>query len=286
MIIGCSNSVELAKRIAKHSGQPFAELIVKHFPDGELYIRYPIDVKGKHIVLVQSMNPKPNDAMMEAMLAERTAKELGASTVTLIAPYLAYLRQDKRFHPGECKSNNIIASMLKHFSRIITIDPHLHRIRSLGEIFNTRTATLSANELISDYIGKHWKNPAILGPDIESFQWAETIAAKLNLHALVLKKKRYTSRTVRIKLKEASGFKGKDVVIVDDIISTGHTMLEVVKQLRKHGAKSVTCICVHGVFAEQAAEKLRKAGAKVISTNTIVHQTNAIDVSKIISEAL
>ncbi len=286
MIIGCSNSKKLARDIARKSRQEYSELITKKFPDGETYLRFKTDVKNKEIVLVNSCHPNPNDALMELIFAAQTAKELEAKKVIIVAPYLAYLRQDKRFHSGECKSNSIIAKLLNCADELITIDPHLHRIKNLNEIFKIKTKRLSANKTISEYINSNHKNALIIGPDEESYQWAEKIAEEINSHAVILRKKRYTSRSVRIKLKQDVDFKNKDVVIVDDIISTGHTMIEPIKQLKQKGVKKITCICVHGLFVEEALERLKRLGVDVISTNTIESKVSKIDLSKFIADNL
>ena len=145
---------------------------------------------------------------------------------------------------------------------------------------------MSANEAIAKYIQKNIKNAVIIGPDSESYQWAEAIAEKIHLHAIILKKKRYTSRHVSIKVKKGIDFKGKNVVIVDDIISTGHTMIEPIKQIKKLGAKKVYCIGVHGLFVENALKLLKKLGATVITTNTIQNPAAKIDLSEAIAKQL
>ena len=287
IIVGGTNSRELAKRIAKKLNAPYSELNAKNFPDGETCLRYTFDPKGKDIVIVNSMHPEPNNSMIELIFAANTAKELGAKTVTIVAPYLAYLRQDKRFHPGECQSNKIIAKLLSCADRVITLDPHIHRIKSLKDIFKINATRLSANEAIAEYIKKKIShNATIVGPDIESYQWAEKIAEKIKMHATVLKKKRYAADVVRIKVTPGTEFKGKNVILVDDIISTGHTMIEPIRQIKKLGAKKIFCIGVHGLLVEGALKKLQTLGVKVITTNTIENPVSKIDVSGIIADAL
>lgn len=286
MIVGCSNSQKLARKIAKQLKTEFSELIIKHFPDGETYLRFKTSVKNKEVVLVQTLQPKPNDALIELIFAAKTAKELGAKKIILVAPYMAYLRQDKRFHSGECVSNKIISELLSCADQVITIDPHLHRIKKLSEIFKTKTTALSANKTIAEYIQKNHSKAIIVGPDEESYQWAETIAEQIKSHAVILRKKRYSSRTVRIKVKQNIEWKGKTIVIVDDIISTGHTVIEPIKQLQKYGVKKIVCICVHGLFAEDALLQLKKLGIEIISTNTIQNPVAKIDVSRMIAEGL
>lgn len=285
IIFAGENSQELAKKIARKKKAQYSALRIRSFPDGELYLRFMKEVKRKEVVIVQTFFPNPNKALIVSYFAVKTAKELGAKKVTLVAPYLGFMRQDKRFHKGECQSNRIMAGLLDAADRVITLDPHLHRIASMDEIFKTKTRKLSANKLIEEYIKKNYKDPWVVGPDSESYQWARTIAEHIDAHATILRKKRYTSTKVRILVKD-KGFKGKDVVIVDDIISTGHTMLEPIKQLKKMGAKSVTCICIHGLFVHDALKKLKKMGAKVVSTNTIENPVSKIDVAGVISEAL
>jgi len=285
MIFAGTHSEELAKKIAKKTKQGYSTLCIRQFPDGELYLRYMKPVRGRNITIVQTYHPEPNMALLQSHFAIKTAKELGARNVTLVAPYLGFMRQDKRFHTGESKSNTIMTGLLDFADHVVTIDPHLHRVRKLSEIFKTKTTRLSANTLIEAYIKKNVKDPWVVGPDAESYQWAKHIAENIKAHATILRKKRYSARKVRIVVKDVD-VKGKNIVIVDDIISTGHTMIEPIKQLKKMGAKSITCICIHGLFADNALQRLKKLGAKVISTNTINNPASKIDVSGLVAQAL
>ncbi len=284
-VLGGTNSKELAKKIAKRINAEYGELHTDKFPDGETYLKLPFSVEGRKVILVESMHPNPNEILIETIFAARTAKELGAKEVILVAPYLAYLRQDKRFHPLECWSNRIMAAILHFADRIIVVDPHIQRIPDLQSIFKIPAKQITSNKLIAEYIQKNIPEPVILGPDEESYQWAEEIAETIRIEATVLRKKRYTSRHVKIKLKTEMSLKGRNVVIVDDIISSGHTMIEVIKQAKRMKAKSITCMAVHGIFAENALAKLKKAGAtRVITTNTVMNPTSKIDVSSVIAE--
>jgi len=284
LIIGCSSSQELAKRVARKIKAKYSDLNVKKFPDGETRLKFKTSVKGKDIVLVQTLY-NPNDKIVEILFAAHTAKDLGAKSVTLVAPYISYMRQDTRFYAGDCISARVQARLFNVFDKVITIDPHLHRIHRMTDVFK-HGKRLSANSLIADYIKHHLKNPMVIGPDAESYQWADKIAEELHSHAIVLKKKRYNARHVAIKLKDNISLKGRDVVIVDDIISTGHTMMEAVKQAKKHGAKKIYCICVHGLYALNADKKLKKMGVTLISTNTVPNPTTRIDVAELIAGSL
>ncbi len=222
------------------------------------------------------------------IFAAETAKDLGAKKVILVAPYLAYMRQDKRFHPGEAVSSRIMAKLLNNsVDKIISIDPHLHRYRSMKEVFTVPAKNLTANSLIADFVKKRYRDAVILGPDWESYQWAEAIAKHIGVESTVLEKTRYSSRHVSVKMKKLIEIKGKTVVIVDDIISTGHTIAEAAKKAKAAGAKKIVAIGVHGLFVENAISKLKKAGvSEVVTTNCIEHKTNKIDVTELLAEEL
>ncbi len=286
LIIGCSNSKKLAKSISSILKVKYSELTVKHFPDKELYIKFEAEVKNEEVVLVQTLKPA-NEAILEIILACNTAKELGAKKVTLVVPYLAYIRQDKRFNTGEVVSSKIIGKLLSCFDKIITIDPHLHRFKSLNEMFNTKTEKLTANELIKEYIKKSYKNPVIIGPDEESYQWAKEVADAVGANAAILKKQRFSATKVKEVLESPIDVKNKDVVIIDDILSTGKTILEAIKHIKNHKPKSINVIAVHGVFADEVTHKKIKASTNsLITTNTIENPHAKIDVSLLITKAL
>ena len=287
VVAGGSNSVQLASSIAKKLGVQFTPLKVLKFPDKSLYVRFLVPVKNAEVILVQSMHAHASQALVEILFACYTARRLGAKKVTLVCPYLAFMRQDKEFRPGECISAQVMAKLISSCcDKLVTIDAHLHRIHDLQDIFGIPTQHLTSNNLIAEYAHKHWKNAVIIGPDGESNQWAEAIAQKLHSSVTVLKKKRYSSETVRIKLKTTLDLRGKTVILVDDIISTGHTLLEPIKQIKQHKPKKIICIGVHGILAENALEKLQKTGAEVVTTNTITNPVAKIDVSELLAAEL
>ena len=287
IVVSGTNSRSLAKSVAKRIKSQYSELFVDQFPDGELRIRFPDDVAGMHVILIESLLPNPNTSLMELVFAIHTAKDLGAAKVTAVAPYLAYMRQDKRFHAGECVSAHVMADLLSAADHVIAIDPHLHRIKRLQDIFTCKATSLTADPVFADYIHKTHPKAIIMGPDGESSQWAKTIADRIGQESVILSKKRYSATKVRTIIHgDPARFKGRDVVIVDDIISTGNTMIEPIKQLKAFGAKKITCVCVHGVFAKNALQRLKKLGAQVISTNTIQNPVAKIDVASLIANAL
>ncbi len=287
IITSCGNSISVAKKLAKALGAKYSPLTLSSFPDGDIYLKYNAELKGKELVIVQSFQPCSDSSLFHIIFAAETAKDLGAKKVTLVAPYLAYMRQDKRFNPGECISSRVMAKLLnKCVDRLITIDPHIHRYKSLKDIFTIQAKYTTANGLIAEYIKKNIFNPIIIGPDWESYQWAESIARTVVAPVTVLRKTRFSSRHVEVKMIVPVSIKDKTVVIVDDIISTGHTMIEAAKNARRQGAKTVIGIGVHGLFVEHALDKMMKYFDQIITTNCIEHKTNKIDVTPLLLKEL
>jgi len=286
IVVGCSNSKSLAKIIARKAGLKYSDLVMKHFPDGELYIKYAIDIKNEDVFLVQTLYPS-TEAILEILIAGYTAKDLGAKKVNLIAPYMAYMRQDKRFFKGEAISSLIIGKMFNIFDKIITIDPHLHRHKSLNEVFYNQNVLLSSNKLIEDYLQKNYSDSYIIGPDEESNQWAEEIAKKIGMKSIVFNKKRYNSQKVKVYGKGLEEIKNQKVIIIDDIISTGHTILESINEIKKYKPKTIIVVGIHGIFANKLVyEQIMKNTKEIITTNTIETKHSKIDVSELISNSL
>ncbi len=287
IITSCGNSVKLAKSLASKLKVKFSPLTIASFPDGDIYLKFNTSLKGKKLVIVQSFHPHPDMSLFDVVFAAETAKDLGAKKVILVAPYLSYMRQDKRFNPGEAVSSRIMAKLLNNsIDKLVTFDPHLHRYSSLKDIFKISAKKLTANTLIADYIKKKIKHAVVMGPDSESYQWAEEIAKIRGLDATILKKTRFSSRKVKVKVTNKIPLRGKNVVIVDDIISTGHTIIEAAKEAKKQKAKSVTTIGVHGLFVENALSKLRKNKINVVTTNTIETKYSKINVVSLLVKEL
>lgn len=260
LIIGCSHGKHLASKVAKKLKKPYSELKVNKFPDVEIYVRFMKSVKNKVVVLIQSFYGEINDCLIEVLFAAYTAKDLGAKKVILVAPHFPYLRQDKRFKAGECISVEAAAKLIDCiFDKILIIDPHLHREKELSHIFKIKSKKLSANSVIASYIKKTVKNPVIIGPDWESNKWAGKVGDIIGCKSYIFKKKRYSGRKVKVTINGKIDFKNKNIILVDDIISTGNTLIEAIKSLKKLGAKKFNIISVHGIFVENALEKLRKA---------------------------
>jgi ribose-phosphate pyrophosphokinase len=257
-------------------------LEVREFPDGETYLRFATAPDQRLVILVCTLD-HPNGKLLPLLFAASTARELGAARVGLVAPYLAYMRQDRRFKPGEAVTSREVAGLLSSaFDWMVTVDPHLHRYGSLDELYTISTRVLHAAPLISDWIRTNVSNPMIIGPDSESEQWVAAVANDAGGPYSVLEKARHGDREVEIKLKDLSAWRGRTPVLVDDIVSTGRTMIEAVRLLSS-GWPSPICIAVHGLFADNSDVLLERAGAKLVTTNSVPHRTNAIDLRALLA---
>ena len=263
---------------------------IKRFPDGEKYVRITGDVNGKTVAVIQSFYHQPDEFLIEYFLMVDTLKDLGAKRVLGVVPYFAYARQDERFKPGEAVSFKIVTKLIEEVGtdEIYTVDTHLHRVEQLSEIFRIPAHNLTAVPLLAQYIKKNFEltNPIVIGPDEEAEQWAKVAAKELEAEYDVLEKERLGPSEVRIKTRELD-VKNRDIVIVDDIISTGGTMVEAIKMLREHGAKNIIAACTHPILVQNALTKIYQAGAlAVIGTDTVPSSISFVSVAPVIAEAL
>ncbi len=277
-----SSAVETMK-ICKQMGYEIGEIDIRQFPDDETYVKINSDIINRQVIFVASID-KPNNKFLPLLFAAETARELGAEKVGLIAPYLPYMRQDKQFQPGEGVTSKYFALMLsRHFNWLITIDPHLHRRYSMSEIYTIPTYVLHATTPIANWIKANVSDPIIIGPDMESEQWVAEVAKGAQAPFIVLEKTRKGDREVEVSLPKIDEYKTRTPILVDDIISTGKTMIETVKHLNHLKMKSPICIGVHAVFSGEAYSDLLNAGVeKVVTCNTIKHQSNMIDISDLV----
>lgn len=277
----------LTQKLSEKSGFSIGELEIRIFPDGESYVKIISDVKDSRSVLICSLD-RPDTKLLPLYFVSKTLKELGAARVELVAPYLAYMRQDKRFLTGEAVTSDAFAALLSGFvDRLVTVDPHLHRHHSLAEIYTIPTCLVHAAEVISQWIKNNIQTPLLIGPDEESHQWVEVVAKTAGAPFEVLRKVRKGDRDVEVSIPDVDRYRNHIPVLVDDIISTAHTMIETVKHLNQLGMKPPVCIGVHPVFAGDAYAELNAAGAgQIISCNTIVHPSNKIDLTHQLSIAL
>ncbi|MGE0562752.1 MAG: ribose-phosphate pyrophosphokinase [Flavobacteriales bacterium] len=276
---------KITKQLAGQLGAEMGEAVIRQFPDGETYVRIQSDVKAKRVVLICTLH-QPDDKLLPLYFLSKTAKDLGAHCTCLIAPYLAYMRQDKRFHPGEGITSSYFGTLISQFAEtLVTVDPHLHRRSSLSEVYNIPNKVVHAANHISGWIKENITNPVLVGPDSESEQWVSEVAENAGAPFIVLEKIRHGDKDVEVSVPQVENYKGYTPVLVDDIISTARTMIETVGHLKRAGMLPPVCIGVHAVFAGQAYQELKEAGtANIVTCNTIPHESNGIDITDLLAQ--
>ena len=275
-----------AARIAQAAGLALQAILRHRFPDGEIKLRLPAALP-KRVVLLRTLD-HPNDKLIELLLAARTARTLGAQHLTLVAPYLAYMRQDIAFTPGEAISQRIIGDFLAGlFDAVITVDPHLHRVATLKKAVPVPQAiALSGAPLLSDLIAQRRPKALLIGPDEESAQWISQAAARHGFDHAVCYKIRHGDRSVDIELP-AIKVTGRTVVLLDDVASTGHTLARAAGLLLAAGAASVDVAVTHALFDGNAPQLIKQAGVgEVWSTDCIEHPSNAVSMAPLIAAAM
>jgi ribose-phosphate pyrophosphokinase len=287
VVLPAPGAERAASELAKHLSATLGVIEARRFPDGESYVRLHADVEQKEVVVVASLRDPDPQALGLWYLAQ-TARELGASRVGIVAPYLPYMRQDKRFQPGEAITSSTFARFISQgFDWLVTVDPHLHRLASLSEIYSIPAQSVSSAPAIARWVAANVESPVIIGPDSESEQWASDVARRIGCPSIVLSKRRLGDRKVEISVPDASSHATRNPVLIDDIISSAKTMAVAVTRVRAAFQKAPVCIGVHAVFAPDALEALRDAGAaQVVTCNTLPHETNGVDVLADVAQAV
>lgn len=287
IVFALPGNEQLASSIAKKIEAEFGEAEIRSFPDGETFVRVDSDVQDKRVVMVCTLD-RPDQKLLPLYFLSQTCKDLGADCTCLVAPYLAYMRQDSRFHAGEGVTSEYFAKMISGFAdSLITVDPHLHRRSSLNEIYSIPTTVLHAANAIAAWIQENVENPVLIGPDSESEQWVSEVAEIASAPFEVLEKIRRGDKDVEVTVPNVAEYGNATPVLIDDIISTARTMAETVRHINAAGLKPPICVGVHGIFAGDAFHLLSEAGVEqVITCNTVKHLTNNIDLTAIISNEL
>ncbi len=275
-----------AQQLANALDIPCQIIQCHRFPDGEIKLTLPAKLP-KHVIICRSLN-QPNEKLIELLLAAKTARQLGTKTLTLVAPYVCYMRQDIAFHSGEAISQTIIGDFLaKLFDNIITVDPHLHRIKYLAQAITTKNAiSLSATSLMTTFLQERFKNPLLLAPDNEAEQWVKRVAEPYGWQYGVCNKVRSGDRKVEITFPKIN-LKGRAVIIVDDVASSGQTLAVAIKKCLSMQATHVDILVTHALFGGDANQCLVDAGVRSIwSTDSVNHESNVIALHGLLKEAV
>ncbi|TAL03249.1 MAG: ribose-phosphate diphosphokinase [Rhodospirillaceae bacterium] len=287
-ICGFSECAAQATRLAAALRVPYAPVDIHAFPDGESRVR--VKAPGRHVALYRTLD-HPNAKLIEVILAASALRDQGAARLTLIAPYLPYMRQDIAFHPGEAVSQKAIGQMLSGaFDRFVAVDPHLHRTSNLSVVFGGKPslALTGASAIVAHLMTlKPAPETVVIGPDEESETLTRAVALPLGLNWTLAKKERHGDRDVRIAIPPDVDVAGRPVIIVDDVISSGATITTIARIIRDKGSRSIDVYATHALCDDQAMEAMADAGVdRLISCDGVPHRSNGISLTDVIVSGL
>jgi ribose-phosphate pyrophosphokinase len=279
-----ADSLAFARQLARAIHAPLARVSEHYFPDGESLVRVAAPA-SQEAVVVRTLD-HPDAKLVEVLLAADALRRAGARRVTLVAPYLPYMRQDKVFAPGEPISQRVVGAMLgASFDRVLTLEAHLHRVSRLADVIPCRARSLTAAPALADWMQAHAPGALVVGPDAESLPWVRQIARAAGAQWVVGRKERLGDRTVRVHLEHLPAV--RRAIVIDDIASSGATLAGAAAALRARGIATVDAIVVHAIFAPGALTLVRRAGVRrVLSCDTIVHPSNAIRCAPLVARVL
>lgn len=276
LVIGFDDYHQQAKTLAEAMQADYQEVNRHTFPDGESLIQVPTELPA-HVVLVRSLD-QPNSKIIELLFSVSALRKHGAKRITLVAPYLCYMRQDTENCPGEAVSQQVIGKLLaNNFDDVITVDPHLHRVSKLSQAIPIQNAlAISAGGVIGQFLKNNLKEGVLVGPDSESEQWVKEIAFEIDFSYAVAAKIRSGDKQVNIQLPERN-YQNQNIIIIDDMASTGRTVAHAAEKLLLAGAREVDVVVTHPLFCDDAEQYIKQSGVSNIwSTDSITHPTNAI----------
>ena len=287
LVLAFDDELPAAEALADALAVPLA-LVQRHrFPDGESKLRLPPQLPAQ-LVLLRGLQ-QPDQKLVELLITLPAARALGAQQILLVSPYLAYMRQDMAFTPGEAVSQRHVAALLgSQVDGLITVDPHLHRIASLDEVLPARCrgVALSAAPLLGAWVAQRVPGALLLGPDEEAGQWVAAAGTALGLDHAVCHKQRLGDREVRVALPDVP-LRGRAVVLMDDVASTGRTLVEAATAALAAGATSVDVAVTHALFSGDALAQLRAAGVRhVWSSNAVPHASAVVPITSLIAAAV
>lgn len=286
-VISGITSDEIAKKIAKKIKANLVKSEIRTFPDGESKITLIGKIAKKRSIVIQSIFP-PVDTNLVQILSLITKAKENSSQVDVVVPYMGYARQDREFLPGEIVTMKVLAKLFKGAgaSKITVVD--IHSLIGL-KYFSNKTQNVSAIPDLVKYFKKlRLKNPLIISPDQGGKQRAKEFAKEFNSDYIALEKARdRKTGKVKIKTTNLSEVENRDLILVDDMISTGGSLIKATQFLKKQKCKRIYVACTHALLINDAEKKIKKAGVtSIISTNTIPGRTSKVDISNTIAKAI
>lgn len=280
-IIPLYNAKDLGEKIASELGVDLAEYETRKFPDKEIYFRVDSKLDGKDVVVVQSGYPGPNHALVELLLAADTCKGLGAKNIVAAVPYLPYARQDKVFKKGEAHSLKAVATLLKDIGikKLITVDAHHRDDYGEKNLFGLSNLNISAGKLLVNHLMKKFDIDSlhVISPDLGASNMVKEAATVDGVESSGLKKVR--TGDYNVEMTGDLDVKGKNILVLDDIISTGGTMKLAIEKARKAGAKRCFAAATHGIFGWDALEQLNRAADYLVTTDSIPNPTSFVSLA-------
>ena len=286
-VISGKSSENLAKELSKKIKANFVKSEIRVFPDGESKITLIGKLSKKKSIVVQSIYPPVDTNLVQALSLITKAKE-NSSEVIAVIPYMGYARQDREFLPGEIVTMNVLGKLFKSAgaSKIIIVD--IHSLIGL-KYFTIKTKNVTAIPDLAEYFKKlSLKNPLVVSPDQGGKERAKEFAKELNSDYIALEKTRdRKTGKVKIKTGNLAEVQNRDLILVDDMISTGGSIIKATQFLKKQKCKRIYVACTHALLMNDAENKIKKAGVtSIISTNTIPGKTSKVDISKTIAKAI
>lgn len=281
------SSLKLGEKVANQLNVKSLKIDHKIFPDGESYIRIPENIVEEDVALIYSTYPNQDKRIIELLLTIDALRDLGAKTIKVIVPYLAYARQDSRFRDGEAISINTILKLIESVgaSEFLTVD--IHKEYSLS-ILKIKAKNIMAVDAIADFLRRmHLDAPYILSPDKGGLERAKLLGEKLGLEYGYFEKMRdRITGAITMQGKEVD-FNNRDVIIIDDVISTGGTIASACKIAKEGNAKKVIAVCTHALLINNAVERMKLAGIDdIIATDTVEGEYSKITVAQLIAREL
>ena len=278
-----------AEALARRCNASLGAIDVRHFPDGESLVSISPQQARNKIVAVYCTLAQATARLFEVLLAASALRDYGAERLLLIAPYMPYMRQDSRFAEGQAVSQKVLGRMFGDaFDAFITVQPHLHRTTDLREVFGKPAFALSGARAVASHLrGRSRMGTILVGPDEESAGLVRDVAVRLDLPWTTAQKVRLGDTSVDLKLADAKVFAGHPAVIVDDMISSGGTIMALARALRAAGATEISTYAIHALFDAHAAGGMAASGiAEVITADSVPHPSNAMIVGDLIAESL
>jgi len=286
-VIAGKSSEDLARKLSKKIKANLVKSQIRVFPDGESKITLIGKISKKKSVVVQSMYPPVDTNLVQVLSLITKAKE-NSSEVVVVIPYMGYTRQDREFLPGEIVTMKVLGKLFKGAgaSEVVVVD--IHSLIGFKH-FSIKTKNVTAIPDLVRYFKKlSLKNPLVVSPDQGGKERAKEFAKEFNLDYIALEKKRdRKTGKVKIKTKNLDEVRNRDLILVDDMISTGGSIIKATQFLKKQKCKRIYVACTHALLMNNAEKKIKKAGVtSIISTNTIPGKTSKVDISKTIAKAI